>query len=121
MKYYKDEINDDAIENDNVNNRINNNKITARKSFEYNTKLRGSMGNNNILDAEVVVPLNYLSNSWRYLNLPMINCEIELDLSCSRECIISEISIIPKYLEIKMLIYPFKKQQQYKQLVQHFK
>ena len=76
MKYYKDEINDDAIENDNVNNRVNNNKITARKSFEYKTKLIGSMANNNKLDAEVVVPLNYLSNSWRYLNLSMINCEI---------------------------------------------
>ena len=89
MKYYKDEINDDAIENDNVNNRTNNNKTTARKSFEYKAKLIGSMANNNILDAEVVAPLNYLSNSWRYLNLPMTNCEIELDLSCSKECIIS--------------------------------
>ena len=48
--------------------------------------------NNNILDAEVVVPLKYLSNFWRSLDLPLINCEIELDLSWSKECIISEIS-----------------------------
>ena len=33
------------------------------------------------------------SNFWRSLDLPLINCEIELDLSWSKECIISEISI----------------------------
>ena len=43
---------------------------------------------NNILDAEVVVPLR------RSLGLPLINCEVELDLSWPKECIISEISII---------------------------
>ena len=36
--------------------------------------------NNNILHAEVVVPLKYLSNFWRSLDLPLINCEIKLDL-----------------------------------------
>ena len=40
--------------------------------------------NNNILDAEVVVPLKYLSNFWRSLDLPLISCEIELDLSWSK-------------------------------------
>ena len=93
--YYRDEINDDA--NENVNNRINNNKTIANKSFEYNTKLIGSTTNdNNTLDAEVVVPLKYLSNFWRSHDLPLINCEIELDLSWSTECITSEISIIPR-------------------------
>ena len=36
--------------------------------------------NNNILDAEVVVSLKYLSNFWRSLDLPLINCEIKIDL-----------------------------------------
>ena len=40
--------------------------------------------NNNILDAEVVVPLKYLSNFWRSLDLPLISYEIELDLSWSK-------------------------------------
>ena len=48
-----------------------------------------------MLDAEVVVPLKDLSNFWRSFDLLLINCEIELDLSCSKECQISEISIIP--------------------------
>ena len=55
--YYRAEVNDDANENNAANNRINNNKTITRKSFEYKTKLIGNMpNNNNILDAEVVVP-----------------------------------------------------------------
>ena len=69
--------------------------------MEYKTKLTGSTpNNNNILDTEVAVPLEYLRNFWRSLDLSLINCEIELDLSESKECIISEIlPIIPKHLE----------------------
>ena len=37
----------------------------------------------------------YLSNFWRSLDLPLSNCEIELDLSWSRNCILSEISRTP--------------------------
>ena len=48
---------------------------------------------NNVLEAEAIVSLNYLSNFWRFLDFPLINCEIELVLSWSKECIISEISI----------------------------
>ena len=53
----------------------------------------GSTLNNDYrLDAKVIVPLKYLSNFWRSLDLPLINCEIELDLSWSRYCVITEIS-----------------------------
>ena len=45
---------------------------------------------------EVVVPLKYLSNFWRSLDLPLINCQIGIDLSWSEECIVSEISITPE-------------------------
>ena len=55
----------------------------------------GSTPNDNILGAEVV-PIKYLINFWRSLNFPLINCEIELYLSWSRQCIMSEISIIPR-------------------------
>ena len=48
--------------------------------------------NNNILDVEVVIPLKYLGRFWRSLDFPLSNCEIELDLSWSDKCIISEIS-----------------------------
>ena len=53
----KNEVNDDANENDYADNyRINNKKTTTSKSFEYNTKILGSIPNNNIsLDTEIVV------------------------------------------------------------------
>ena len=33
------------------------------------------------LNVEVTIQLKYLGNFWRFLDLPLINCEIELDLS----------------------------------------
>ena len=57
------------------------------------TKIIGSTpADNSRLDAEVVVPLIYLSNFSRSLDLPLINCKIELDLSWSKNCMISKIS-----------------------------
>ena len=32
------------------------------------------------LNVEVTIPLKYLSNFWRFLDLPLTNCEIEPDL-----------------------------------------
>ena len=94
--YYRDEINEDINENNVANNRINNNKTTTSKSCEHKTKLiRSTPKNDNTLEAEVVIPLKYLSNFWRSLDLELINFEIEIDFPWSKECIISEISIIP--------------------------
>ena len=88
-------ISDDENGNDNLNNRANKNKTTASKSFGYKKKITGNMSNNNdILYPEVVVPLKYLSNFWRFLDLPFINCEIGLDLRWTKNCVISEISRI---------------------------
>ena len=84
--YYKDEVNDSANEsNDTSNFRINNAKTPTSKSFEYKTKLIGSSmpNNNKRLGAEVVAQLKYLSNFWRSLDLPLIDCEIELHMSWS--------------------------------------
>ena len=69
--------------------RTNNTKTIASKSFEYETKLIGTTSDeNNTWNAEVVVSLTYLSNFWRSPDLSLINCEIELDLSWSKEFII---------------------------------
>ena len=38
---------------------------------------------------EIVVPLKYLSNFWRTLEMPLINCEISLTLTWSENCVIS--------------------------------
>ena len=88
--YYRDEVNDSTNENDDANNyRINNNKTATSKSFEYKTKLIGITPNDNSrLNVEVAVPLKYLSNFWRSFNLLSFNCEIELDLTWSKYCVI---------------------------------
>ena len=85
--YSRDEVNDSADENKN-NIRTNNNKTTTSKSFQYKTKI--ITNNNNILDTKVVIPLKNLSKFWRSLDIPFINCEIELDLRWTKNCIISE-------------------------------
>ena len=70
-KYYRYEVNGYANENSDENNyRKNNNKTTTCKYFKYKTKIIGITPNdNNILDAEVVVPLKYWSNFWRSLEI----------------------------------------------------
>ena len=76
---------------------MKSNKTTTSKSFEYRTKLIGRKPNYiNILNKEVVVSLKYLSNSCRFLNLSLINCEIELDVPWLRKCIISQMSQTPR-------------------------
>ena len=39
-------------------------------------------------NVEIMVPLKYLSNFWRTLEIPLINCELNLDLNWSKKCII---------------------------------
>ena len=40
-------------------------------------------GNNGTKDVEIIVPLKYLSNFWRTLEMPLINCEVNLILTWS--------------------------------------
>ena len=90
--YYRDEVNDSTNENNANCYRINNNKPLTSKSFKFKTKIIVSTPNdNNMLDTDVFVPLKYLSNSWRSLDLTLINCEIELDFKWEKYCVISEI------------------------------
>ena len=62
-------------------------------SDKYKTKVKGSTPDKtNRLNAEVVVPLKYLSNFWRSLDLSLINSEIELDLRWTINCVIPKVS-----------------------------
>ena len=81
--YYRDEVNNNVNQNNADNYRINSKNPITRESFE--TKLIGNTANaNNTLNEDVVVPLKYLINFWRSLDLPLINCEIEVDLTWSK-------------------------------------
>ena len=38
---------------------------------------------------KIAIPLKYLSNFWRSLEIPLINCKIELSLKWYQKCILS--------------------------------
>ena len=54
-------------------------------SFNFKVKMTGKIGD----DGEIMVPLKYLSNFWRTLEMPLINCEINLILTWSTNCVIA--------------------------------
>ena len=50
-------------------------------SFKYKTNLTGNRENNATKNGvKIAVPLKYLSNFWRSLEMPLINCKVELSL-----------------------------------------
>ena len=55
-------------------------------SFKFKAKITGQNGNNGKKDVEIMVPLKYLSNFWRTLEMPLINCEVNLILTWSSSC-----------------------------------
>ena len=48
--------------------------------------LRGDDGTKNV---EMMVPLKYLTNFWKTLEMPLTNCEIDLTLTSSVNCVVS--------------------------------
>ena len=66
-KYYKDDPKDNIADSESFKPKI---KITEDTPADGNTK-----------DVEVIVPLKYLSNFWRALEMLLINCEVNLILT----------------------------------------
>ena len=67
-----------------------NDNLTDSESFKSKVKITGKTPNNgNTKDVEIIVPLKYLSNFWRTLEMPLINCEVNLILTWSRDCVIT--------------------------------
>ena len=61
---------------------------TTTDSFKFKAKITGQTGNNGTKDVEIMVPLKYLSNFWRTLETPLINCEVNLILPWSSTCVL---------------------------------
>ena len=67
-----------------------NNNLADSESFKFKVKITGKTPNDdNEKDVEIMVPLKYLSNFWRTLELPLINCEVNLILTWSSTCVIT--------------------------------
>ena len=82
-----------AINND--GDIVDFNGANATDSSNFKTKITGQTAANNNdgniagrVNVEIKVPLKYLSNFWRTLEMPLSNCEVELILNLSANCVI---------------------------------
>ena len=84
FNYYRNEPNSGAVG-------IIHYSIKDSESFNYKTSITGKLEGNNAEqdDIEIAVPLKYLSNFWRTLDVPLINCEISLTLSWSQHFVVN--------------------------------
>ena len=90
-QYYKDDPNDN---------------LTDSESFKSKVKITGKTPNNgNIKDVEIIVPLKSLSNFWRTFEMPFINCEVNLILTWSKDCIITNSTGEGKFAITKTKLY----------------
>ena len=65
------------------------NGANATDSFKFKTNITGQTDNSGRIDnVEIMVPLKYLSNFWKTLEMLLINCEVNLILTWSAECVI---------------------------------
>ena len=87
FNYYRDEPNEITV---GAGNNAINISIRNSKSFDYKTKITGSLGigEDEKEDVTIAIPLKYLDNFWRSLDIPLINCEITLVLSWYKECVL---------------------------------
>ena len=82
-QYKRDEPQDDLA---------NNLATDTSSSFKYKGNLLGNpniVGNVARRNVKIVVPLKYLSNFFRSLEMPLINCKIKLNLTWKKECVLS--------------------------------
>ena len=75
-----------TVDDNNAIAEFANNNLTS--SFNFKVKIKGKTENNGTKNAEIMVPLKYLSNFLRSLEMPLINCEVNLMLTWSAKCVI---------------------------------
>ena len=85
--YYRDEPNS-STDNDDITHSILNSK-----SFDYKANfMENGVTQNNLIKNTVktVIPLKHVSNFWRNLNIPLINCQVELILTWFKNYVLIE-------------------------------
>ena len=95
--YFRDELTND--DNDNFAN-IN---VVKSEAFKYKNKITGNTYNvdadaegydvnkNGTQEIELAIPLKNLGNFWRALNIPLISCEVFLELKLNKNCVITSL------------------------------
>ena len=104
--YYRDELSDYADDNN-----FDNIKVVNSNTFKYKNKIIGNTydvdanpdgarqtddpiyiaNKNGPQEIELAIPLKYLGNFWRALNIPLISCEVSLELKWDKNCIITSL------------------------------
>ena len=79
-------------------NDYNTDPIANFPSFKHKSRLVEKTPNNEsdnknvIQDVKIVVPLKHLNNFWRTLDTPLINCEVSLTLTWSKDCVLTDLT-----------------------------
>ena len=96
--YYRDELSDDPdIDNhDNIN-------VVNLNAFKYKNKITGNTYDvlntaddyvavkEGTQEIKLAIPLKYLGNFWRALNIPLISCEVSLELKWDKNYVITSL------------------------------
>ena len=107
--YYRDELSDDADDNN-----FDNIKVVNSNTFKYKNEIIGNtydidaripnpdgagqidnaiyIVNENVTqEVELAMPLKNLGNFWRALNIPLISSEVSLELKWDKSCVITSL------------------------------
>ena len=96
--YYRDELSDDVDDNN-----FDNIKVVNSNTFKYKNKITGNtyyvdagvdgydVNKNGKQEIELAIPLKYLGNFWRALNIPLFSCEVSLELKWNKSCVITSL------------------------------
>ena len=96
--YYRDEL-----PNDGNDNNFDNRNVVNSEPFKYKNKITGNNYNvdvgtqgydvnkNGTQKIELALPLKYLGNFWRALNIPLNSCEVSLELKWDKNCVITNL------------------------------
>ena len=80
-----------------MNNAGNPDNVTAAantysSSFKFKSRILGRPAANEVLrNAKIVAPLKNLSNFFRFLEMPLINCKIHFEFSWTKNCVMFDI------------------------------
>ena len=107
--YYRDELSNDADDNN-----FGNIKVVNSNTFKYKNKIIGNtydvdaripnpddarqidnpiynVNNEGTQEIELAIPLKYIVNFWRALNIPLISCEVSLRLKWDKNFAITSL------------------------------
>ena len=96
--YYRDELTNDGNDNN-----FDNRNVVNSEAFKYKNKITGNTYNVDAGDQgydvnknvkqkiELAIPLKYLGNFWRALNIPLISYEVYLELKLNKNCVITSL------------------------------